>query len=107
MLKRLCATMLFAGLMVGAVSLPALADPHKFKVINAGGHQVDHVYFSPISKATWGRDKLGTDVIGPGQYVVWTINTHCEMDVRVVYHNGNVIVKPDVDTCQYDLRLTY
>lgn len=106
-LKRFSTAVLFAGVMLGALSQPALADPHTFVVINDGGHQIDHVYFSAISRDTWGRDKLGDAVILPGQHRRWTINMHCEMDIKVVYHDGTKVVKADFDTCKYDLRLTY
>jgi hypothetical protein len=106
MLKKISATALFAVLAL-TLSLPALADTHKFKVINDGGHQIDHVYFSPISQDNWGPDKLGTWVIAPGHYHWWNINTDCEMDVKVIYHDGTKIVKQDFDTCKYDLKMSY
>jgi hypothetical protein len=65
MLKKISATALFAVLAL-TLSLPALADTHKFKVIN-----------------------------------------DCEMDVKVLYHDGTKIVKQDFDTCKYDLKMSY
>lgn len=108
MLRKSCAGLLLVALAIGISSLPALADVHTFKVINAGGHQVDHVYISPISKNKWGPDQLESDqVIAPGHSVTWDVRTNCEMDVKVVYHDGNVDIEKDIDTCQYDLRLKY
>ncbi len=87
---------------------PVLADEHKFKVHNRGGHQVDHLYISPISSAKWGPDQLGAhEVLSPGQKVAFDIDTDCEMDVRIVYHDGTVHVDKDVDTCKYNLSLKY
>ena len=87
---------------------PALASEHKFKVKNEGGHQVDHIYISPISVTRWGPDQLGAhQVLPPGNKMTFYINTDCEMDVRIVYHDGNVHVDKDVDTCKYNLGLHY
>jgi hypothetical protein len=89
-------------------SSPALADEHSFKVVNNGGHQVDHLYISPIAASKWGHDQLDTDeVLSPEHSVSFDIDTDCEMDVRVVYHDGTVRIEKDVDTCKYDLSLKY
>jgi hypothetical protein len=95
------------AVLVGYPS-PALADEHKFKVKNEGGHQVDHLYISPISMSRWGPDQLGAhEVLPPGHRIAFVIDTDCEMDVRVVYHDGTVHVDKDVDTCKYNLVLHY
>jgi hypothetical protein len=89
-------------------SSPALADEHSFKVVNNGGHQVDHLYISPIAASKWGHDQLDADeVLSPEHSVSFDIDTDCEMDVRVVYHDGTVRIEKDVDTCKYDLSLKY
>ena len=108
MLRKACTALLLAALALGASSSPALADPHKFKLTNEGGHQIDHVYISPIAKRRWGPDQLNSDqVISPGRSVTWDIETNCEMDVKVVYHDGTVKEQDDFDTCKYDMRATY
>ena len=107
-MKRAFAAALATALAIGASSLPALADAHKFKVVNNGGHQIDHVYISSIASKKWGPDQLESDqVISPGDSVSWDIETDCEMDVKVVYHDGTVREKDDVDTCKYDLDMSY
>jgi len=89
-------------------SLSAMAEVHKFKVDNIGGHQVDHLYLSPISSNRWGHDQLGPDeVLAPNHHMTFHIDTVCEMDVRVVYHDGTVHVDKDIDTCKYNLNLKY
>ena len=50
---------------------------------------------------------MGEDVISPGENQTWNIETDCELDVKVVYHDGTVKVKEDVDTCRYDLVMDY
>ncbi|HKU81042.1 MAG TPA: hypothetical protein VJP76_02645 [Candidatus Tumulicola sp.] len=108
MLRRTSAAFAFAVLIASSLCGPALADVHRFKVINNGGHQVDHIYISPISSERWGPDQLGSDeVLSPDRSITFDIDTDCEMDVRVVYHDGTVRVEKDVDTCKYDLSLKY
>ncbi len=107
MLKKLATYAMLAAFAFGASFAPALADTHKFTVDNKGGHQIDKVYLSPISSDDWGPDQMGDDVIEPGASQSWNIDTDCEMDVKVVYHDGTVKVKKDVDTCKYDLEMSY
>lgn len=107
MFRKFCATVLLAAVTMGLSSLPALADTHKFTIDNKGGHQIDKVYLSPISSDRWGRDQMGDDVIAPGDSQSWDIDTDCEMDVKIVYHDGSTKVKQDFDTCKYDLEMSY
>jgi hypothetical protein len=107
MFKKLAAVALFASIAIGASASPALADTHKFTIENKGGHQIDRVYLSAISNERWGRDQMGDDVIAPGDSQSWDIDTDCEMDVKVVYHDGTTKVKDDVDTCKFDLVMDY
>ncbi len=108
MFRRVVIAFVAAALALPLTIAPARADTHKFKVVNKGGHQIDHLYISPISATKWGPDQLDADeVLSPAHSITFTIDTDCEMDVRVVYHDGNVDVEKDVDTCKYDLSLNY
>jgi hypothetical protein len=107
MLKKLFQTALYAALAFGISTAPAFADTHKFTIDNKGGHQIDRVYLSPISSDKWGPDQMGDDVLAPGASQTWNIETDCEMDVKIVYHDGTTKVNKDVDTCKYDLTTDY
>ncbi len=108
MFRNMFLGLLLAGFMSPLASLPAMANDHKFTVDNKGGHQVDHLYLSPISSRKWGRDQLGpNEVLPPAHHISFQINTDCELDVRVVYHDGTVHIDKDVDTCKYNLTLNY
>lgn len=106
-LRKFGAAALLAALTVGFSAAPALADTHKFTIDNKGGHQIDRVYLSPISSNKWGPDQMGDDVIEPGASQTWNIDTNCEMDVKIVYHDGTTKIKEDFDTCKYDLEMSY
>jgi hypothetical protein len=108
MLRRILTTLTLVALALPATLSTARADVHSFKVTNEGGHQVDHLYISPIAKRKWGPDQLDADqVLSPGHSVTFDIDTDCEMDVRVVYHDSTVRIEEDIDTCKYDLNLKY
>jgi hypothetical protein len=108
MIRKIAFGLLLAAFAVPFATLPARADEHTFKVVNSGGHQVDHLYISPISADKWGPDQLDADqVLSPGKSVTFNVDTDCEMDVRVVYHDGSKVIKKDIDTCKYDLSLDY
>jgi hypothetical protein len=107
MIRKLIAAVVLMMAAAWICAAPALADTHKFTIKNRGGHQIDRVYLSPISSRRWGPDQMGEDVIAPGYSQTWDVNTDCELDVKVVYHDGTVKVKEDVDTCKYDLVMDY
>jgi hypothetical protein len=108
MMKRAAFGLLLAALALPFATLPARADQHTFKITNNGGHQVDHIFISPIAKKKWGPDQLDADeVLSPGRSVTFNIRTVCEMDVMFVYHDGTKVTKSDVDTCKYDYSLDY
>lgn len=107
MIRRLFAAAVLASVASWICAAPALADTHKFTIKNHGGHQIDRVYLSPISSRRWGRDQMGQDVISPGDSQTWDIEEDCELDVKVIYHDGTERIKEDVDTCKYDLVMDY
>jgi hypothetical protein len=108
MMRTLALGLLLAAVAFPFATLPARADVHTFKVINNGGHQVDHLHISPIAAAKWGPDQLDADqVLSPGKSVTFNVDTDCEMDVLVIYHDGTKVTKKDIDTCKYDLSLDY
>ncbi|MBV8491084.1 MAG: hypothetical protein JO199_11200 [Candidatus Eremiobacteraeota bacterium] len=91
----------------GMCAAAASADTHKFTIVNKGGHQIDRVYLSPIASDKWGPDQMGNDVISPSTSQTWNIDTDCEMDIKVVYHDGTEKIEKDFDTCKYDLSMSY
>lgn len=107
MIRKLIAAAVTITVAAWICAAPALADTHRFTIKNQGGHQIDRVYLSPISSRKWGQDQMGDDVIAPGDSQTWNIETDCELDVKVVYHDGTTKIKEDVDTCKYDLVMDY
>lgn len=107
MFKKLCTLTLFVASAIALSAAPALADTHPFTIDNKGGHQIDRVYLSPISADRWGPDRMGKYVLAPNHHQTWNIETNCEMDVKILYHDGTIKYKRDFDTCKYDLDMYY
>jgi|SRR5580658_4906708 hypothetical protein len=73
-----------------AIALPAAADDAKqdFKLVNKTGYELKALFVSPSKSDDWGDDVLGQDVLSDGQGV-------------------NIHFSPKVQTCKWDLKVTY
>jgi hypothetical protein len=75
------------------------ADP-SFRVANAGGRVIREVYVSAANDSGWGQDRLGRDVLQPGQRLIVSLPPgQCVNDVRVVYADGQAQERRQVNTC--------
>lgn len=72
-----------------------------FRVWNRSGRTISEIYVSSSANQSWGRDRLGNDVLGPGRF--WTIRqgeTGCSFDLRAVFDNGRVFEQRNINACQ-------
>ncbi|WP_237214658.1 hypothetical protein [Falsiroseomonas oryziterrae] len=94
---------LAAALVLGGLAAPALAqsnDP-SFRVNNRSGVTINEIYVSSSNDNSWGPDRLGANVLAPGQTLVVRLpQAQCINDIRIVYANGQVHERRRVDTCQ-------
>ena len=75
------------------------ADP-SFRLNNTGGRTVREVYVSAATDNAWGPDRLGRDVLAPGQRLVVRLPMgQCVNDIRVVFMDGRAQEQRRVDTC--------
>jgi hypothetical protein len=92
-----------AALLVLGLAAPALAqsnDP-SFRMNNRTGVTVNEIYVSSANDNAWGADRLGQNVLPPGQsYVIRLPQAQCMNDIRVVFDNGQAHERRRVDTCQ-------
>ena len=74
----------------------------KIKIINKSSWAIDHIYFSPIDKDTWGNDILGSDeVLEPDEAIMVLVD--CETwDVKFVAEDGAECVVEDLDICEVE-----
>jgi hypothetical protein len=106
MLRRRQAAILAAvavAAILGVVAAPARAqtnDP-SFRIVNNTSNVVEQVYASPSNQRSWGQDRLGSEVIPPGQsYIVrLPADGNCAYDVRIVYQGGQAEERRGVNLC--------
>jgi hypothetical protein len=69
--------------------------------VNQGGITVHELYVSLSSDQSWGRDRLGNNVLPPGTgvWVALPAGKVCTVDVRVVYTDGRAVERRGVETC--------
>ena len=93
-----------AGATIGGagatITAPRGGDP-SFNFINQSGQTIRELYISLSSQSNWGQDRLGNNVMNPGQSI-W-INLppggSCNSDIRVVYMNGSANERRNIETC--------
>jgi hypothetical protein len=85
----------------------APSDDPSFRLVNRGRVQVNEVYVSPTGDDSWGRDRLGDDVVAVGATRVIRLPAgDCQYDVRVVFSNGEATEKRRLNLCTItDLRV--
>ena len=75
------------------------ADP-SFRLNNAGGRVVREVYVSSAEDGSWGEDRLGANVLPPGQRMLVRLPAgQCVNDIRIVFMDGDAQERRRVDTC--------
>ncbi len=84
---------------------PVLAA-HRFVVINAGRHIATIMQISGVNRALWGPNLIHAPV-APGTRAVFSIGEGCAEDVRVIYGDRHQVIWHGINTCTYNLRLTY
>jgi hypothetical protein len=101
--RILCASIVGALLLVGALSTSVFADSRDFTLNNNSDYTLAHAYVSPTTNDNWGADILGRDVLSPGES--WNVtfdrgdaNT-CMWDFKAVTMEGLEVVLPHLDLC--------
>jgi hypothetical protein len=96
--------------MLTALPASAQYSSPNFEVINAGTHQIDHIYVQPHANPNWGPDLLGQDVLPAGYFYKALASYNlpsCIQDVRVIYHDGTVDYYYNLDVCNYNVTFHY
>ena len=61
---------------------------------------INEVYVSSSAVQSWGRDRLGENVLSPGRNLSVVLPAgQCVNDMRVVYANGRSEERRQVNTC--------
>jgi hypothetical protein len=97
------AAALLAGLPAALPGLAAAQGRQDFALVNRTGYQIDEVYIGPTSSPNWGRDLLGSNVLGNNQVFnvrFGAATSDCMWDIKVVYNDGDTSEFRRVNLCQ-------
>lgn len=85
----------------GAVISPGVAGNPSFWFANGSGVTIREVYVSLATDGNWGPDRLGSQVLQPGQRLQVNLpaGVTCLVDMRVIYMNGQAAERRRVETC--------
>jgi hypothetical protein len=88
------------GATVSPGPAPAVGNP-SFTFVNQSGATIREIYVSLSSQRNWGPDRLGANVLAPGQSIGISLPATgvCTVDMRVVYMNGAAAERRGVETC--------
>jgi len=88
------------------ISFSVFASDADFKLRNKTGYQIDEVYVSRHSSDSWGKDIMGSDSLGDGEFVKIVFphgGSACKFDIKVKYHDDDSTAEwSDVDLCEYE-----
>ena len=73
-------------------------DP-SFRLNNRSNVTIMELYVSSSADRNWGQDRLGTNVLAPGQtFIVRLPDGQCVNDIRIVPQNGQPIERMQINT---------
>jgi hypothetical protein len=89
------------GAGAGAIIGGGGGDP-SFRLANASGAVIREIYASSARLSSWGPDRLGANVLAPGQSVFISLpaSMGCMTDLRIVYMNGAVQDRRNFNSCR-------
>lgn len=81
-------------------AVPSRGDP-SFILVNRTAATIREVYVSLTTDTEWGPDRLGAEVLGPGQRIPVPLPSGgvCTVDMRVVFMDGTAQERRNVETC--------
>ena len=98
--RRVLAIAAFAMLGFGGAASAQTNNPD-FRINNCSGQTINEIYVSSSNVNSWGQDRLGANVLPPGQsFMVSLPAGQCVNDIRVVTANGRSMEQRGVNTCQ-------
>lgn len=91
--------------LVGAILAfagAAQAGTQDFSLTNATGYQIDSIFVSPTTEASWQEDIMGRDALADGEAVDITFDApdgQCMWDLKAIYNDGEEAVWIGFDLC--------
>jgi len=92
---------LFLGLAAAGAASAQTAPNPSFNLVNRAGVAITHIYANPAGLPNWGQDRLSGSKIAPGgKFPVRLLaNGNCIYDIRVVYADGRVEDRRNINAC--------
>jgi hypothetical protein len=98
MFRRLVLSLTLVGAFAATQAAAQSCDT-SIEVVNNSGRQIDELYFNPTRMSSWGRDRLGENVLTAGRKASFRPGTGGRYDFRVVWNGGNEAEIRNVDIC--------
>lgn len=77
-----------------------VSDDPSFRLTNRGTTTINEIYVSSVRTDDWGEDRLGADVLAPGQSIIIRLpRGDCLNDIRIVFEDDSAQERRRVDTC--------
>lgn len=77
---------------------------------NASSYVIMEIRASNVGRSSYGRDRLGTNVLAPGEQGVLDLDDgtdHCLYDLRIITENNVILDKRNVDACTISVYTIY
>lgn len=97
-----------AALLALAAAAPLLAiSPAQaqrcdtnIRVVNNSSTTVTQIFYNPSGNPNWGQDRLGSQVLRPGQYVSFRLAYERPYDFRITWQGGGAAEMRHTNICQ-------
>jgi len=99
--NRISAAVAVAVLVASVV--PAAALDRHVNIVNKTGFSIVEFYASSVGQDTWEENILGADEVPPGGNVNVNIDDgtgYCKYDLKVVFSDGDEVVKKAMNVCE-------
>lgn len=74
-----------------------------FYLVNRSGRVIERLFASPSSQQNWGPDRLGNDMVNPGQrYAIRLPVGECTYDIRIVFQDGEAQERRRINACSIE-----
>lgn len=90
------------ALFAAGLSSPVYASDADFTLVNRTGYTLREIYLSPTKSNTWGRDRLGDEVLENNRSRLFRFGERgaCTQDLKVVFDDdGSSVVWESFDLC--------
>jgi hypothetical protein len=91
-----------AAFCLAAVPFSAMAEDHKFDLVNNSARAIANFYTSPADATDWQEDVLGEDTIPPGATDTIAISTdgdQCLYDMRFIMEDNAELIEKGINVC--------